>query len=109
MSIADMAQMYRPEQDSLGRMDIPTEALYGIHTARAMVNFPYSSRPVPSGFILAYGLVKQACIQTCVELGEWANEPAKSDAMLRASAEMAAGLLDEHIRWICFRVGPGQA
>jgi len=88
-------------------MDIPAEALYGIHTARAMVNFPYSSRPVTSGFIRAYGLVKQACIQTCVELGEWANEPAKSEAMLRACAEMAAGLLDEHIRVDLFQGGAG--
>lgn len=107
MSIADMAEMYRSEQDSLGRMDIPAEALYGIHTARAMINFPYSSRPVPSGFIRAYGLVKQACIQTCLELGEWANEPAKSEAMLRACAEMAAGLLDEHIRVDLFQGGAG--
>ncbi|HML73463.1 MAG TPA: aspartate ammonia-lyase [Anaerohalosphaeraceae bacterium] len=107
MSIADMTETYRSEQDSLGRMDIPTEALYGIHTARAMVNFPYSSRPVPSGFIRAYGMVKQACIQTCVNLGEWANEPAKGEAMLRASTEMASGLLDEHIRVDLFQGGAG--
>ena len=34
----------RTESDSLGVMDIPAEAYWGIHTARALNNFPITRR-----------------------------------------------------------------
>ena len=34
-----MAKM-RIEADSLGEWELPAEALYGVHTARAAANFP---------------------------------------------------------------------
>ena len=36
----------RTETDSLGSMEIPTDAYWGIHTARALENFPISKRPI---------------------------------------------------------------
>jgi aspartate ammonia-lyase len=98
--------MYRIETDLLGQMDVPADALYGIHTARAMQNFPFSRRPVPEAMIRAYGLVKQACIATCADLGCW-EDAAKADAMLRACREMADGLLSAHIRTDLMQGGAG--
>ena len=98
--------MYRTETDALGTTEVPVEALYGIHTARAVANFPFVRRPVPSGMICAYGLVKQACIGTCADLGCW-SDAGKVDAMLRACREMAAGSLDEHIRVDLMQGGAG--
>ena len=40
---------YRRESDSLGAMDVPADALYGIHTARAVENFPLAAAPAPPG------------------------------------------------------------
>ena len=99
--------MYRIEHDMIGRKEVPAEALYGIHTVRAMENFPFARRPVPEGFIRAYGLVKQACIGVCAELGGWHDAPHKPEAMLRACAEMAAGLLNAHIRVDLMQGGAG--
>ena len=41
-----MPQMMRREEDSLGPMDIPRTCLWGIHTQRAIENFPISNIPL---------------------------------------------------------------
>jgi aspartate ammonia-lyase len=97
----------RIETDSLGQMEIPAEALYGIHTARAIANFPFSSRPVPDVFIRAYGIVKQACIQTCIALGDWSDNKPKAAAMVHAAMEMSGGRLNKHIKVDLFQGGAG--
>jgi aspartate ammonia-lyase len=102
-----MTQQFRTEQDSLGTLEIPAKALYGIHTARAIENFPYTQRPVPVVFIEAYGTVKQSCIQTCIDLGEWTDNPGKINAMLQAAMEMAAGSLSCWIKTDLLQGGAG--
>lgn len=92
-----MEQQTRTESDLLGTLEIPADVLWGIHTARALENFPFDRRPVPKGMIGAYGTVKYACLATCDELGLWEDQRPKAEAMLRASREMSDGLLDEHI------------
>ena len=54
----------RVERDGLGERELPAEALHGIHTARALENFPLAGRPVPGALVRAYGVVKQACLRT---------------------------------------------
>lgn len=50
----------RIEKDWLGEKEIPADALYGIHTLRAVENFPISGeRPIPE-FITAIAMVKKA-------------------------------------------------
>jgi aspartate ammonia-lyase len=87
----------RIEKDILGKKQIPADALWGIHTARAMENFPLSGKPVHSELIKAYGEVKMACAQTNIQLGFWKNNPEKADAIEKACFEMSQGLLNEHI------------
>lgn len=91
--ISDMG--YRIEKDLLGPGEVPAEALYGIHTVRALDNFQLSGRPVNPALIQAYGAVKLACAVTNGELGCWG--PDKGQAIVRACTEMMEGLLDEHI------------
>ncbi|NLF58651.1 MAG: aspartate ammonia-lyase [Candidatus Hydrogenedens sp.] len=85
----------RREADLLGARDVPAEALYGVHTLRARENFPLAGRPMHPELFRAYGSVKLACAQTNRELGCWAENPAKAEALCRACGEMASGLLDE--------------
>ena len=47
-----MADM-RIEQDLLGAMGVPLAARHGIHTARAMENFPLLGRPVHGQLVRA--------------------------------------------------------
>ncbi|MET0829921.1 MAG: aspartate ammonia-lyase, partial [Microbacterium sp.] len=42
----DALTRIRIETDSLGSLEIPAEAYWGIHTARALENFPVSKRPI---------------------------------------------------------------
>ena len=76
-------------------MKIPVDALYGIHTRRAVDNFPLSGRVVDHALIHAYGQVKLACAMTNHELDYL--ESAKFAAIEQACNEMIAGQLDEHI------------
>ncbi|MDQ1255567.1 MAG: aspartate ammonia-lyase [Candidatus Hydrogenedentes bacterium] len=87
----------RIEHDLIGERSLPAEALYGIHTARAIENFPLSRRAVHPALVAAYGAVKLVCAQTNRALGVWAGDEAKADAICRACQEMADGLLTEHI------------
>ena len=81
----------RPEEDLLGILEIPGEVYWGIHTARAIRNFPLSGRRVNPSLIRALALVKKACAQANAELGYL--DPLKAQAMIRASEEIAAGAL----------------
>lgn len=55
--------MYRIEKDSLGLKEIPSDALYGIHSVRARENFPGTS-PFPVEWYKAIGSTKLACYNT---------------------------------------------
>jgi aspartate ammonia-lyase len=41
---------FRTESDLLGELPIPAPALYGIHTVRALDNFPLASQPVAAAW-----------------------------------------------------------
>jgi aspartate ammonia-lyase len=56
-------KMYRTEKDSLGQREIPSDALYGIHSARAVENFP-DKTPFPVEWYRAVGVTKLACYNT---------------------------------------------
>jgi len=87
----------RLERDLLGEREVPAEALYGIHTVRALENFALAGRPVHAELVCAYGTVKLACALTNRSLGVWSDDPAKADAIERACREMAEGRLTEHV------------
>ncbi len=96
----------RAETDLLGEKQIPTDALWGIHTARAVENFPISGNPVHPELIKAYGEVKLACAQTNNQLGLWKNSE-KAEAIEKACFELSQGLLNEHILVDALQGGAG--
>jgi aspartate ammonia-lyase len=85
----------RQERDLLGIREVPAEALWGIHTLRAIENFPLSGRSVRPALIHAYGLVKRACAQ--VNAGIGFLDERKAAAIEAACVEMVAGMLDRHV------------
>ncbi len=87
---------YRIETDQLGSKQIPVDALWGIHTARAVENFSVANKPIHKALIKAYGQVKYACASTNQQLGFWEKQN-KADAILQACNELSNGLLNEHI------------
>jgi aspartate ammonia-lyase len=87
----------RIERDSLGERVVPASTLYGIHTARALENFPLAGRPVHPALGRAFGDVKLACALTNRSLGAWAGDAVKADAIECACRELSEGLLDAQI------------
>jgi aspartate ammonia-lyase len=100
-----MGDPTRKERDLLGERDVPASAMWGIHTLRAVENFPLAGRPVAPALIHAYGLVKQACARTNRELGHL--PAAKGQAIESAAADMAEGKLDQHILVDALQGGAG--
>ena len=62
---------FRSEHDLLGDRDIPVDAYWGVHTLRALENFPITGQPLSSNMHLVRGLaaVKLAAALTNHELG----------------------------------------
>jgi aspartate ammonia-lyase len=83
----------RIEHDSLGEMEIPADAYWGIHTARALENFPITRRAISNypDLIIALARVKQAAARTNAELG--VLEQDKADVIDAACEEIAGGAL----------------
>ncbi len=106
-SVAKSHAGLRVERDLLGEREIPAGTLYGIHTVRALENFPLAGRPVHEELIRAYGTVKLACARTNRALGVWADDPAKADAIEQACREMAEGRLSEHVLVDALQGGAG--
>ena len=92
-----MNHAIRIETDSLGELPVPAGVLHGIHTVRALENFPLARRPVHPGLACAYGMVKLACVRTNRALGAWGADPAKGDAIELACAELSEGHLVDQI------------
>jgi len=94
---APPAPGFRRESDSLGGREVPAGAMWGVHTERAIENFPLAGRRVHPELIRAYGAVKLSCALTNRAIGCWASDRPKAEAIERACREMAEGLLDEHV------------
>jgi aspartate ammonia-lyase len=78
----------RSAKDFLGEKQIPADVPYGIHTARALENFPISGSPVPASLVAALTQVKKACAMASSELG-YLDEP-KAGAIIGACDSVAA-------------------
>jgi len=80
----------------LGTRPIRAVVLWGIHTARALENFPESGRKVHPELAKAYGDLKLACLRTNRFLGYFPDKQ-KAEAIEKACSEMAEGALNQHI------------
>ena len=96
----------RIEQDLLGTMEVPALARYGVHTVRALANFPLLDRPVHPNLCRAFGAVKLAAARTNRSLGNFLDE-AKADAMEQACRELLDGALTADIRVDALQGGAG--
>ena len=100
-----MSDGYRVEKDSLGEVRVPTDALYGAQTQRAVENFPISGQRFGRGFIQALGLLKKAAALTSQELGNLDQEVA--EAIAAAAGEVADGEWDEEFVLDIYQTGSG--
>src|SRR5271165_5892376 len=95
----------RTEKDTMGEMQVPTTALWGAGTQRAVLNFPISEARFPRRFIKALGLIKKAAAQANGELALLPKNVV--DAIVDAAQEVAEGKLDEHFVLDIYQTGSG--
>lgn len=95
----------RIERDSMGEMQVPTQAYYGASTQRAVLNFPISDLRFPRQFIQALGQIKQAAAVVNGSMGH--IDPQIAAAIEQAAQEVIDGKLDEHFVLDIFQTGSG--
>src|SRR5262245_23991558 len=95
----------RIERDSMGEMAVPTDALYGASTQRAVLNFPISGQRFPRRFIRALAQIKQAAAETNGSLG--LVDTRVAEAIAAAAVEVAEGRHDEQFPIDIYQTGSG--
>ena len=96
---------FRVEHDSMGELKVPSDALWGAQTQRAVDNFPVSGLPMPREFIRAVGLVKWAAATANSRLE--LIDSAIADAICAAADEVIDGRHDGHFPIDVFQTGSG--
>jgi len=97
----------RTEHDLLGERDVPDPAYWGIHTARAIENFPISRRTIggDADLVTSLACVKQAAAEANRELG--LLDAGLAEAIVAACEEIRAGALHDQFMVDVIQGGAG--
>lgn len=88
-----MISRVRLESDSIGSMEVPEEAYYGVQTLRAKENFSITGNKLHPSFIKNLAKVKKAAAIT--NRNAMQLEPEKAEAIVRACDEVIKGRFQE--------------
>jgi fumarate hydratase, class II len=89
----------------MGQLAVPSDAYYGVQTARAIENFPISPLRMPRSIIRAMGMIKRAAASVNHSLGLLDKKPA--EAIRQAATEVVEGKLDAEFPVDIFQTGSG--
>jgi fumarate hydratase class II len=92
---------YRVEHDSMGEVRVPTGALWGAQTQRAVANFPVSGRPIAPALVHALALIKAEAARVNQ------LERAMKAAVVAAAEDVASGAHDDQFPIDVFQTGSG--
>ncbi|MES2070934.1 MAG: class II fumarate hydratase [Pseudomonadota bacterium] len=98
---------HRTETDSMGAVEVASDAYWGAQTQRSIQNFPIGIARFKwqAPMIRALGILKKAAAQANAELGELPADVAKG--IIAAADEVIAGKLDRHFPLVVFQTGSG--
>ena len=96
---------FRIEKDSMGELEVPSQALWSAQTQRAVNNFPISGLVLSRNAIRSIGLLKAALAYGNQKLGHLDEKFA--DAIIDASLEIANGHHDKEFPVDIFQTGSG--
>lgn len=95
----------RKEKDSLGTLELPDDAYYGIQTLRAVQNYPISGLRSHPTFIRSYAILKKACARANERAG--VLEPDISKQIQGVCDEIIEGGLRDQFVVDVFQAGAG--
>jgi fumarate hydratase class II len=96
---------FRIEHDTMGEVQVPTSALYGAQTQRALDNFAISNLHLPARFIHSIAQIKKAAAQTNLQLG--LIDAKVAEAIVYASDAIIAGEYPDQFPLDVFQTGSG--
>jgi len=95
----------RTEKDSLGEIQVPSSALYGAQTMRAVHNFPVSGMKPYRAFVWGMAVIKQAAALVHIDLGLLDRD--RGRAIVQAAQEVVDGRWDDQFVVDPFQAGAG--
>jgi aspartate ammonia-lyase len=95
----------RIERDPLGEFEVPSDAYYGVQTARARANFPISGMTAPDSLVRATVLVKRAAAEANRDLDRLDRRIA--EAIIAAADEILDGRLRDQFVVDVYQAGAG--
>src|SRR5512139_1515767 len=96
---------YRIEKDSLGEVQVPSEAYYGAQTQRAIHNFHISGLRPWRAFIWSMAAIKRAAAEVNRDLG--LLDDRRAEAIAQAAQEVIEGNWDDQFVVDPFQAGAG--
>ncbi|MFX1512444.1 MAG: class II fumarate hydratase [Promethearchaeota archaeon] len=96
---------YRIEQDTMGEVHVPKDALFGAQTQRAVENHQISGLRFHRDFIWAIGIIKAAAAKTNYKLGVLEENIASK--IVEAAVEVSEGKHDKEFVLDIFQTGSG--
>jgi len=96
---------FRREKDSLGYVDVPSEAYWAAQTQRSTQNFKIGGQRIPIEVIRAFAVLKKAAAITNYSLKVLPKD--KVDLISRVCDEILAGKLDDQFPLVVWQTGSG--
>ena len=96
---------YRTEHDSMGDMQVPSDALWGAQTQRSYENFPIGTETMPCEVIRAFAVMKKAAALANNELEKLSDE--KRDAITKACDRILSDDLYDQFPLKVWQTGSG--
>ncbi len=100
-----MNKSMRVEEDSLGKIEVPENALWGAQTQRSILNFSIGSDLIPLDLIYALARIKQAAAKANYKLGRLDKE--RCHLIIKVSEEIAKGLHNDQFPLKVWQTGSG--
>lgn len=104
MSVSHQSS-YRVESDTMGSVQVPSDAYYGAQSARSLVNFNIGHETFPREFIRAFGILKKAAAIINAQSGGLNQDTA--DLIVTAADDVIRGDLDDHFPLRVWQTGSG--
>jgi fumarate hydratase class II len=100
-----MAKKFRIERDTMGKIAVPADRLWGAQTQRSLHHFHFPGETMPLAVVRAQVLVKKAAALVNMSLGELDRR--KGDAIVQAADEVLGGKFDDHFPLVVWQTGSG--
>ena len=101
----DEEKPVRWEADSMGKVAVPADRLWGAQTQRALRHFNIGSDHMPADVVHALAMIKKAAAMTNMKLGMLDKD--RAGFIIAAAEEIIAGKLNEHFPLNVWMSGSG--